>query len=174
MSTNDIQMQEILQTLPMLDGKGLQTVRRAIDGLLAHQAMATDTDTDKKDRWETLVYSTVAKTLADLKIGCPPLSRFYKIVPRTQVMESVAGVRDYINGVWPTATRVEQQLILQTLVTMVITHLQQQEVPIGPKTVLQQLTRAPTYFTRAFPGYVEVGLAGFVLKAIKAKSSLEG
>lgn len=142
-------LEDVLKALPQLSRQQLDEVIRHANATksLTPDKITAGTDAD-------LVVDAVIRTLQRKGLAAVNPVVLRNIKPNEELLT------------WAkqhTKTRVELIALLSLGFELLANNLTELHIPIGPKTLMRHASRVPGVVDRAFPGYAQSNLLGFIL-----------
>jgi hypothetical protein len=157
-------LSKILATLPGLSKPDLSAVRAAADGLLGPQG---GSPVSANEGAATPLFDAMTRALG-LRLGFGPFqaTATYKAYKR-----GASAVALFLTeaALGASKDRITENAFLSLLIDCLIDDLKERNVPLSMGTLCNNLERAPQVFRAAFPGYIENGHSGVILKAMTGK-----
>jgi len=160
----------IASQLPAMSAADLLKVRQLTDMLLGQgQVTGTPAATKPDDRFEATMFEALKSELASVGINS---NISYRAFSESKYFKSwkrgVDVVQKFVNDAFKGYLKTEAQRvgICRILVQTMIREFKDRGIPVSVGSVANNIHRIPQTFDRAFPGYLESGLAYLIPAAL--------
>jgi hypothetical protein len=155
----------VKQTLPTLELKELEDLQALIKFLLDGKSSKGNAT---EDSIEILLYQAIAEVLEAENLTATPFFHFKKGPTYRQFRAGKEVVEKFLDKSFrpKKLTRTQRKKLYKMMICWVVVYLNEYNVPLSVRTIVNNLSKGPEFFLREFPEYLESKLFFKILERL--------
>ena len=161
-------MQKLIAALPRLSPDELQELAGRAKALAAVTPTTSSKPTVEVATAEDMLLDAISTTMSRMGVEHTSMSMLRKGPHYASFKEKAPSVIQFVRKAVP-GDRLKQMAVLSIGVKLLYKNLEEMELPVSSRYLMQHIHRLPSVINKSFPGYATAGMLAWILRGERKK-----